>query len=349
MKKTIEIANKTIGNNKPCFIIAEAGINHNGDIKLAKKLIGSAKDAGADAVKFQTYIAEDVVTEKAQIASYQKDNLGTEKSQLEMLRQYELDYKDFKILKGYCDEKSIIFLSTPHSEEAAEFLEPLVPAFKIGSGDLTNIPFLEKVAEKGKPMIVGTGMSTLNEVKEALQAIHLKKNKQAIMLHCTTDYPCPLDKVNLLAMKTMQKELDCLVGYSDHTLGLTVPIMAATLGAVVIEKHFTLDRNMPGPDHKASLEPDELKSMVHSIREVEEALGEAEKRPTKGERKIMSLVRKSILAGRDLTKGDLIERDMLAFKRPGDGLDPRLIEKVVGKRLKKRVKKDAKINLSDLE
>jgi len=347
--KEIKIGEHVIGNGEPVFTIAEAGVNHNGSLKLAKELVDAAKAAGADAVKFQTFKAEDVVTGKAQMAAYQQKNLKIRKSQLEMLRDYELDYSDFRKLKKYCDEKNIIFLSTPHSEEAADFLEPLVPAYKIGSGDITNIPFLEKVAKKGKPMIVGTGMSTLGEVKEALNAIYRMGNKQVVMLHCTTSYPCLLEEVNLKAMVTMQKELDCLIGYSDHTLGLTVPIMAAALGAVVIEKHFTLDKSLPGPDHKASLEPDELKSMVQAIREVEKALGSSIKRPTKNEKKTRLAVRKSIVAKTDLEIGTKINMENVAIKRPGTGLRPVNLKKILGKKVKRYLKKDAMIKISDLE
>ncbi len=343
------ICNKLVGEGKPCFIIAEAGVNHNGDINLAKKLIDVAIDAGVDAVKFQTFRAEDVVVEKTPMANYQMKNIGIEKSQLEMLQQYELTYTDFKELKDYCDEKNIIFLSTPHSEDAADFLEPLVPVYKIGSGDLTNIPFLEKVAVKGKPMIIGTGMATLDEVKEALATIYQLKDEQVILLHSTTSYPCSLNEVNIKAMQSMRKDLNCLVGYSDHTLGLTVPLMAVTMGAVVIEKHFTLDKTMSGPDHKASLEPDELKAMVRSIKEVEKAMGEGVKRPTKSEEKIMQLIRKSIVAKKDLPTGTKMTREIVTSKRPGTGLSPKYLNKIVGRRLKKSVKKDEQINLSELE
>ena len=344
----IYISGREINQNQPCFIIAEAGVNHNGDINLAKKLVDVARDAGVDAVKFQTFNAEDVVIDKLVLADYQKNNALVQKSQVEMLRTYELDNSVFIELKEYCDEKGIIFLSTPHSEEAVEFLEPLVPAYKVGSGDLTNLPLLEKAAKKGKPLIIGTGMSTLEEVKKAYNKLS-KLNKQIIMLHCTTNYPCPLENVNLRAMITMRNELDCLVGYSDHTLGLAVPIIAASLGAVVIEKHFTLDRGMSGPDHKASLEPDELKSMVASIRDVEIALGDSIKSPTEGEKEIMRFVRKSIVARKNLPLGTKLTWGLLTAKRPGNGISPEKFNAVIGKKLIKNVEKDEQINLSDLE
>ena len=269
----VKITNKDIGDGEPCFIIAEAGVNHNGDIRLAKKLIDVAKDAGADAVKFQTFKAEGVVTAYTDSTDYAKKNIGRNISQMQMMKSLELNYDDFKKLKKYCDKKEIIFLSTPHSFDAIDFLENLIPAYKFGSGDITNIPALKHAASKGKPIILGTGMSTLDEVKHAINAIKSEGNEQIVVLHCTTNYPCPFKEVNLRAMITMKKELDCLVGYSDHTLGILVPIVATALGATVIEKHFTIDKSLPGPDHKASLEPDELKNMITEIKKNRESLG----------------------------------------------------------------------------
>lgn len=348
MSQKIKIGNKLVGEKEPCFIIAEAGVNHNGKLSLAKKLVDSAKKSGVDAIKFQTFKAEEVVTKNAQMAEYQKMNIRKKESQQEMLRRLELRYEDFIELKEYCDEKKIIFLSTPHSEDAIDFLEPLVPAYKIGSGDLTNFPFLEKVAKKGKPIILGTGMATLEEVKEALNFIYKQRNKRVIALHCTTNYPCPLKEVNLRAMLTMREKLNCLLGYSDHTPGIIVPIMAATLGAVVIEKHFTMDKSLPGPDHKASLDPKEFKEMVKKIREVEIILGKKGKKPTKSEKEIMKVVRKSIVAKIDIPKGTGIKKEMLTIKRPGTGIKPKFSEKIIGKTAKKDVKKDELINFKNL-
>jgi N-acetylneuraminate synthase/N,N'-diacetyllegionaminate synthase len=257
-----------------------------------------------------------------------------------MIKKLQLPYEDFKVLKNYCTKKGIIFLSTPHSFDAIDFLNDLVPAFKIGSGDITNIPALKHAAKKGKPMILGTGMSTLPEVKDAVSAIKSQNNNQIIALHCTTNYPCPLSEVNLRAMIQMQKELDCLVGYSDHTSGILVPLMAVSLGAVVIEKHFTLDRNSYGPDHKASLTPAELKTMIKQIRDAEIVLGRPSKKPPASERRIMRLVRKSIVAKIDIQKGSILTKDMLSIKRPGNGLPPNQFDKIVGKKTKKDLKKD---------
>ena len=347
--KHIKIADKKIGLGYPIFIIAEAGVNHNGKLNLAKKLVDAAIEAGVDAVKFQTFKSKGVVTDKADTATYAKKNLGRDVKQVEMMKNLELDYDNFKILKKYCDSKNIMFLSTPHSFDAIDFLDELVPAFKFGSGDITNIPALKYAAKKDKPMILGTGMTTLQEVKEAVESIKKTGNDQVVALHCTTNYPCPFEEVNMNAMKTIQKELDCLIGYSDHTLGITVAIMAATLGAVVIEKHFTLDQTLPGPDHKASLEPEELKNMVTEIRNVEKALGSFEKKPTPSEKKIMPNVRKSIVANRDIIKGDIIKKEMLDIKRPAKGITPKEINNIVGKKTRRKIQKDEFIMKKDIE
>jgi len=339
----IKIGNKQVGKNKPCFIIAEAGVNHNGEFNLAKKLIDIAKDANADAVKFQTFKTEGLVTKDADLADYARKNINSNLKQIEMIKNLELRYNEFKKLKNYCDKKDIIFLSTPHSFDAIDFLEELVPAYKFGSGDLNNIPTLEYAAKKGKPMIIGTGMATLEEVKDAINAIKKAGNNQIVALHCTTNYPCSIEEVNLNAMKTMQNELDCMIGYSDHTMGLTIPIMAASLGAVLIEKHFTIERKLPGPDHKASLEPDELKKMIYEIRNVEKALGSFEKNATSSEKKIMKIIRKSIVAKKNIKSGQIIKREMLEFKRPAIGINPNEIRNILGKKINKNIEKDEQI------
>lgn len=336
----IRIDTKLIGAAKPCFIIAEAGVNHNGSLRLAKELIDAAKVAGADAVKFQTFKSEDLVTDSVDTAGYQQKKTGKKQKQLKMLKSLELDYSDFIDLKKYCDRKKIIFLSTPHSENALEFLDPLVPCFKIASGDLTNLPFLEKVAKKKKPVILSTGIATLQETVDAVKVIKNTGNKRIILLHCTTNYPCPLGEVNLKAMETLKHKFGCIVGYSDHTEGLLVPIMAVTLGAKVLEKHFTLDKNLPGPDHKASIETDKLKEMVKTIREVEKALGDGIKKPTKSEGKIKKVIRKSIVANRDIKKGEVFTGENLSVKRPGTGIKPKYLNKILGKTAKEDIRKD---------
>ncbi len=349
----IRIGNKKIEDGK-VFVIAEAGVNHNGKLELAKQLVDVAVKAGADAIKFQTFKAEEIVTENASMADYQEKNLGKKESQLNMLKKLELSYKDSKELKIYCNKKGIIFLSTAHTEDAADFLENLVPTFKIGSGDLTNLPFLEKIAKKGKPIILSTGMSTLDEVKEAVDIIK-KYNEQLILLHCTTNYPCSEGDVNLRAMKTMEKEFNCLVGYSDHTLSIELPAMVASLGAAVIEKHFTLDKNMEGPDHKASLNPKEFAEMIKAVRDKsiinipKEILGIGVKNPTEKELEIAKLVRKSIVAAKEIPFGSVITKDALIIKRPGTGIPSKELSNVLGKTTKNTIKKDSLIRWSDLK
>ncbi len=347
--KKIKIGNKFVGEKQPCFIIAEAGVNHNGSLKLAKKLIDKAVEAGANAVKFQTFKSEELTTSNADIAKYAKENIGKKIKQIDLIKILELKYDDFITLKKYCDKKKIIFLSSPHSFDAIDFLEKLVPAYKFGSGDLTNIPSLRYAAKKGKPIILGTGMSTLKEVKQSINVVKSQANKKIVLLHCTTNYPCSLDEVNLNAMKTIKEKTGCLVGYSDHTQGTLVPIMAVAMGACIIEKHFTLNKKMKGPDHKASMEPDELKQMVIDIRNAEKALGSPDKKPTSSEKDIMKLVRKSIVAKKDIKKGKIITKDMLSIKRPGTGLDPVYIDNIIGKKTKCNISKDEVLHKNMVE
>jgi len=364
----MKIADLEVGDDNPCFIIAEAGVNHNGDVNLGKKLIDIAKDSGADAVKFQTWITEEIVTKQAAQAEYQTENTGKKESQFDMIKRLELGFEDFKELKKYSDEKGIIFFSTPDDEKSVEFLFELrVPAFKIGSGELTNHLMLERIAKKKLPVILSTGMATLDEVKEAVETIVGCGNNQLVLLHCTSDYPAALDNVNLRAMKTLSDEFSLVTGYSDHTEGIKVPVMAALLGAKVIEKHYTFDKNADGPDHKASLAPDELKKMVSEIRRIdgmdkeerkqelkeildaEIILGSAEKKSAGTETEISKLVRKSIVAYIDIKKGDVIKKEMLAMKRPGTGLSSREIINIIGKTPKKDIQEDTLIELDMVE
>lgn len=345
----IKIEDKIISGENPCFIIAEAGVNHNGNFELAKKLIDAAKEAGVDAVKFQTWITEEIATQTAPKADYQKEQTGAQENQFEMIKKLELPHEDFRKLKKYAEEKEIIFLSTPDEEKSCDFLESInVVAFKVGSGEINNYPYLEHIAKKGKPMIVSTGTATLEEVKEAVNVIK-KFNNQLILLHCTTNYPCPLEEVNLRAMVTLKNEFpDLLIGYSDHTMEILVPIMAAALGARVIEKHFTLDRNMEGPDHKASLNPKELAEMVKSIRETEIALGSGEKKPAKSEEEVKKVIRKNIVARNNLVAGIEIKKEDLALKRAGVGIEPKDLNKIIGKKLKRDLTEDEAIRWEDL-
>jgi N,N'-diacetyllegionaminate synthase len=351
MKKIIKISNKLIGVNQPVFIIAEAGVNHNGSLETALKLIDAAAEAKVDAIKFQTFQAEDLVTDRAEMASYQKRNLGKTESQLKMLRKLELPENFYSPIIKRCREKKIIFLSTPHGGfKAVDLLQHLkVPAFKFGSGDLNNFPLLQYAAKFKKPMILGTGMATLKEVEEAAKIIKKTGNNQIIFLHCTTNYPCPPQEVNLRAMLTMIKKLPVIIGYSDHTEGIQVPIMAATLGACVLEKHLTLNRNMPGPDHKASVEPAELKSMVEAVREVPLILGSEIKKPNLSEISIANVAKKSIVSLSEIKKSEKLTKDNIGIKRPGGGLEPKYYFAVLGKIAKRDIKKDSLITLKELE
>ncbi|EAC1391339.1 TPA: N-acetylneuraminate synthase [Escherichia coli] len=323
---------------KKVFIIAEAGVNHNGDIDLAKKLVDAAVQAGVDAVKFQTWKTELLVTESAEMAEYQIENTQVKESQFQMLKRLELSYNDFVELKTYCDFKNIIFMSTPDEEQSATFLDNLQSIFKIGSGELTNIPFLRHIARFSKPVILSTGMGYLSEVEHAIETLcNAGLSLDMItVLHATTNYPTEPKDVNLLAMRTIAQAFPGVnVGYSDHTNGIEIPIAAVALGAKVIEKHFTLDKMMCGPDHKASLEPQELKHMVTAIRSTELALGNGWKIPTDVEMQNRNIVRKSIVASKPIVAGTIITSDMLEIKRPGSGISPSRWDEVVGSVAKK--------------
>ena len=328
------------------FIIAEAGVNHNGDIKLAKELIDTAKNAGADAVKFQTFKAESLVSKVAQKADYQKQATATDESQLEMLKKLELSFGDFKDLKKYCEEKGILFLSTPFDLDSIDFLESLeMPIYKVPSGEITNLPYLMKIASTGKPVIMSTGMSDLDEVALALEVLRNNGSGTITLLHCNTQYPTPFEDANIKAMLTLKERFDVAVGYSDHTLGIEAPIAAVALGATVIEKHFTLDKSMEGPDHKASLDPQELKAMVTSIRNIELALGDGIKQPSKSETPNKEVARKSIVARRNLVKGEIFTEDNLTVKRPGNGISPMKWFEVLGTKAERDFFEDELIEL----
>ncbi len=315
------------------FVIAEAGVNHNGSVELAKKLIDVAVDSGADAVKFQTFKANKLVSKTAQKADYQKQTTSTGESQYEMIKKLELNEDAHRILINYCNEKKIMFLSTPFDHESIDLLNSFrIPIFKIPSGEITNLPYLRHIGRLGKEIILSTGMADIGEIEDALDvllAAGTSKDKISV-LHATTEYPCPTDEVNLRAMQTIRDAFAVRVGYSDHTQGIEVPIAAVAMGARIIEKHFTLDRTMEGPDHKASLEPAELKAMVMSIRHVEQAIGNGIKKPTASELRNKSVARKSIVAEVHILKGDVLSEKNLAIKRPGTGLDPMRWDEVIG-------------------
>ena len=315
------------------FIIAEAGVNHNGSVDLAKKLIDVASISGADAVKFQTFKAENLVSKNAQKSDYQKKTTSIFESQFDMLKKLELDMEIHKELITYCKEKDIMFLSTPFDHESIDLLSGLkMEIFKIPSGEITNLPYLRHIGSLGKRVILSTGMSNIGEVGEALNILTdagtAKEN--ITVLHANTMYPTPMKDVNLNAMLTMQKEFGVTIGYSDHTLGIEVDIAAVAMGASVIEKHFTLDKTMEGPDHKASLEPKELKAMVDAIRNIENALGSWEKRASPSESDNINIVRKSIIASQMIKKGDLLTNKNITTKRPGSGINPMKWDSVIG-------------------
>ena len=320
------------------FIIAEAGDNHNGSFELAKKLVDVAKDAGADAVKFQTFKTEEIVCLNAKMAEYQKKNLGFEETQFEMIKKLELSFEQFVELKKYCDKQGILFLSTPFDIPSVDFLFSLnLPVYKIPSGEITNLPYLRKINSYKAKVILSTGMATMDEIRDALNVL---RDCKVSLLHCTTEYPCPFDSVNLRAIYALKKEFNLPVGYSDHTKGIEVPVAAVALGAEIIEKHFTLDKNMEGPDHKASLEPDELKQMVASIRNIEKAMGDGIKQPQESEKKNIEIARKSIVARCDIKKGEIFNEGNITTKRPGNGISPMRWDEIVGSAAKKDYKRD---------
>jgi N-acetylneuraminate synthase len=341
--KRVTIAHKTVGKGSPVFIIAEAGCNHNGDSTLAKELVDVAAEAGADAVKFQTFITEEIVTSSAEKADYQKHKTGNgNETQRAMLKKLELSFDSFRELKLHCDHRRILFLSTPYDSKSVDFLHGLdVPAFKIASGDITNLPLLSYVASKGKPIIISTGMSTEEEVEEALRVIQETPQPPAVMLlHCTSAYPARPEDANLRAMNTLYHRFRVPVGLSDHTLGIEIPLAAVALGARIIEKHFTLDKSSPGPDHSVSLEPHELRRLVQSIRVVKKALGNGIKAPAESEKSIMDSARKSIVAATNIKKGEYFSEHNLTVKRPGTGMSPTRWNDVLGRRAERNFNAD---------
>jgi N,N'-diacetyllegionaminate synthase len=328
---------------KSTLIIAEAGVNHNGSINRAKKMIDVAAEAGANFVKFQTFKAETLVTHSANKAEYQKELTSTSESQFEMIKKLELDRAAHEELIEYCAKKDICFLSTAFDHDSIDLLSELnIPLYKIPSGEITNMPYLRHIGGMGKPIIMSTGMSTLNEVRDALNILLEggAKKEDITILHCNTEYPTPMEDVNLKAMLTIKDELGVKIGYSDHTLGIEVPIAAVAMGATVIEKHFTFDRTLPGPDHAASLEPEELKVMVSTIRNIEKAIGNGIKRPSPSEIKNIPVARKSIVAKKLIKKGELFSEENLTVKRPGTGISSMEWPELVGQQSKQNYKPD---------
>lgn len=328
------------------FIIAEAGVNHNGDIGIAKKLVDAAVAARADAVKFQTFRAEKLACKNARKADYQMETTDKEESQFDMLKKLELTPEMHEELIKYCQQRQIMFLSTPFDVDSLHYLVDCgLGIIKIPSGEITNYPLLREAAKSGKRIILSSGMSTLDEVREAVAVLKENGSADITVLHCNTEYPTPFSDVNLRAMQTMREEIGVSVGYSDHTPGIEAAVAAAALGAKIIEKHFTLDRDMEGPDHKASLEPDELAEMVRAVRHVEQALGDGEKKPSASEKKNMAIARKSIVAGKDIKAGERFTEENLTAKRPGTGLSPMLWNQVIGQKAKRDFAADEMIEL----
>jgi N-acetylneuraminate synthase len=335
--------------DQPCFIIAEAGVNHNGDLQKALDLIDIAAKAGADAVKFQTFRAEDLVTESAPKADYQKRATGSEQSQFEMLKALELSFANFQTLFDHCQSRNIEFMSTPFDEDSADELERIgMTTFKIPSGELTNHPLIRHIACKQKPVILSTGMATLDEVAEAVEVIRSTGNTDFQLLHCVSDYPADPATVNLRAMLTMRERFQIPVGLSDHTLGITIPTAAVAIGASCIEKHFTIDKSLPGPDHQASLDPHELAEMVQAIRAVESALGTGIKAPTRAEIKTAQVARRSIVLAHDLPAHHSLNPQDLLLRRPGTGLPPKELPHLVGRQITQNLPAGHVLSESDL-
>jgi N,N'-diacetyllegionaminate synthase len=345
----IEIAGRKVGPGHPCFIIAEAGVNHNGDPHMARQLVDAAIESGADAVKFQSFITEEVITPGAPKAEYQKETTGSVESQFDMVKRLELSPESHRDLKNYCDSRGILFMSSPFDVASADLLSQLdVAVFKIPSGEITNLPFLAHIAGKGKPMIVSTGMAYLSEVETAVHTIEKTGNREYTLLHCVSNYPADPADVNLMAMGTMLAAFGVPVGYSDHTLGIDVPIAAVALGASVVEKHLTLDQSLPGPDHRASLEPGQFKAMVSGIRNVESALGHGRKEPAASEANTASVARKSLVAAQDIAAGAVLTEALVAIKRPGTGLPPAVRPHLVGRTARKLIPAGTQISLEML-
>lgn len=330
------------------LVIAEAGVNHNGDLNLAKALVDAAADAGADFVKFQTFKADSLVTRSAPKADYQVKNAGGEETQYQMIKRLELSESMHQELIAHCDKKSVGFLSTGFDTSSIDYLRALdVTTFKVPSGEITNLPYLRHIGLFNGKVLISTGMSCLGEIEQALGAVEASgtARDKVTLLHCTTEYPTPMEDVNLLAMVSLGKAFGVSVGYSDHTPGIEVPIAAVALGASVIEKHFTLDRNLPGPDHRASLEPDELKAMVQGIRNIEKALGDGIKRPSPSELKNKPIARKSIVAARTIKAGDTFSEKNIMTKRPGTGISPMRWDEVIGRIASRDFSEDELIEL----
>ncbi len=350
MTTGFDVGGRRIGGGAPAFVVAEAGVNHNGDLTMALALVDAAADAGADAVKFQTFRTDALVSRAAPKAGYQVETTGPDESQREMLARLELSPEAHAGLQARCAKRGVVFFSTPFDEGSADLLERLgVPVVKIPSGEITNLPFLRHVARKGRPLIVSTGMSTLEEVAAAVAAIRAAGDPPLALLQCVSAYPAPPADTNLRAMDTLRERFAVPVGLSDHTLGLEVALAAVARGAAVVEKHLTLDKGLPGPDHRASLDPGEMAALVRGIRTVEAALGDGAKRPAASEMDTRRVARKSLVAARALRAGERLTADAVAIKRPGTGIPPADLERALGRRLRRAVAADEVVEWSALE
>lgn len=346
---TLDLGGRLVGRGQPCFVIAEAGVNHNGDAALAHALIDAAAKAGADAVKFQTFSADRLVTRSAPKADYQRETTGAAESQHEMLRKLELSPALHAELIDHCRQAGIMFLSTPFDAGSADLLDRLgVPAFKVSSGELTNAPLLRHLASKGRPIIMSTGMANLDEVKAAVEILAGAGASQVALLHCVSEYPAQPADVNLRAMATMAAATALPIGYSDHTMGIEVSLAAAALGAVIVEKHLTMSCDLPGPDHRCSAQPEELARLVRGIRTVEAALGHGRKEPAPGELAIARVARRSLVAARSIGAGTILTEDLIAVMRPGTGLPPERLPELIGRRLKVAVDAGALLTMDQL-
>jgi len=343
--KEVKIGKTLVGKKHPVFVIAEAGVNHNGELKTAYKMVDAAIKFGANAIKFQTFKAENLAKKDAPKAAYQKELTEKNETQYEMLKKLELSKDDTKKIFEYCKDKNIEYFSTPYGIESAKILKELkTSAFKIGSGDVDNYPLLKAMAKFGIPIILSSGMSSLGEVEDSIRWIREGGCEDIILLHCVTSYPAKFEDVHLRVLRTFQQAFDVPIGFSDHTPGIAIPIAAVALGAKCIEKHFTLDKNMPGPDHKASLEPHEMKAMIEGIRNVEASLGSPVKRLLPNEEPIKAVARKSITAVVKIKKGSIITEDMLTVKRPGSGISPKYWEIIIGQQARVDIEEDQIIN-----
>ncbi len=347
--RTIQIAGKQIGEGHACFVIAEAGVNHNGSLDLALQLVDAAAEAGGDAVKFQTFKAEKLIAAGAPKADYQKASTGNDEPQLEMLRKLEMPEAMTRSVAEHAAKRGIIFMSTAFDEESVELLVRIgVPAFKVGSGDLTDLPLLEFLGQRRKPVILSTGMAYLAEVECAVETLRVSGSPELALLHCVSSYPTAPESANLRAIESMRRRFEIPVGFSDHSLGNELAIAAVALGADILEKHITVDVNLPGPDHQASLAPEAFKNMIRSVRMVEAARGDGVKRPTASEQNVREVARRSVVAACTIPRGTVITRDMLAFKRPGTGISPSDWKKVVGRNAVREIPFDTLIALGDL-